>query len=83
MSRNTVTRLAKTLGVSEMQVIHVALAQFAHETPIAYEPDNESLIEGNTIGVKDEFLLTGIRETAKVKPLLDGDLRRPSEMSRL
>lgn len=39
VSRNTITRLAKTLGLSETQVIHVALAQSARQTLPGYEPE--------------------------------------------
>jgi DNA-binding MurR/RpiR family transcriptional regulator len=45
VSRNTVTRLAKTLGLSETQVIHVALAQFARQTLPGYEPDDGPLTD--------------------------------------
>ena len=40
VSRETVTRLAQTLGLSETQVIHVALAKFARQTLPQYEIDN-------------------------------------------
>jgi len=43
VSRDTATRLAKTLGLSETQVIHVALAQFARQTLPSYEPDDSPL----------------------------------------
>lgn len=45
VSRNTATRLAKTLGLSETQVIHVALAQFARQTLPSYEPDDGPLTD--------------------------------------
>lgn len=45
VSRSTVTRLAKTLGMSEMQVIHVALAQFARWTLPSYDPDDGPLTD--------------------------------------
>ena len=45
VSRNTATRLAKTLGLSETQVIHVALAQFARQTLPNYEPDDGPLTD--------------------------------------
>jgi hypothetical protein len=43
VSRNTATRLAQTLGLSETQVIHVALAQFARQTLPKYEVDDGPL----------------------------------------
>ncbi len=43
VSRGTATQLAETLGLSETQVIHVALAQFARQTLPGYEIDNGPL----------------------------------------
>ena len=43
VSRDTATRLAQTLGLSETQVIHVALAKFARQELPQYEPDNGPL----------------------------------------
>lgn len=43
VSRKTATRLAKVLGLSETQVIHVALAQFARQNLPRYEPDDGPL----------------------------------------
>jgi hypothetical protein len=43
VSRRTATRLANVLGLSETQVIHVALAQFARQTLPRYEPDEAPL----------------------------------------
>ena len=45
VTRATATRLAKTLGLSETQVIHVALAHFARQNLPAYEPDDGPLTE--------------------------------------
>ena len=45
VSRRTATRLAETLGLSETQVIHVALAQFARQTLPQYEPDDGPLTQ--------------------------------------
>ncbi len=39
VTRNTASRLAKTLGLSETQVIHAALAQFAQQNLPRYEAD--------------------------------------------
>ncbi len=43
VSRKTASNLAKTLGLTETQVIHVALAQLARQTLPRYEPDNGPL----------------------------------------
>ena len=43
VSRKTASRLAKTLGLTETQVIHVALAQLASQTLPRYEPDDGPL----------------------------------------
>jgi len=43
VSRRTATRLANVLGLSETQVIHVALAQFARQNLPGYEPDEAPL----------------------------------------
>lgn len=45
VSRATATRLADTLGLSETQVIHVALAQFARQNLPRYEVDNGPLTD--------------------------------------
>ena len=43
VSRATTTRLAQTLGLSETQVIHVAIAKLARQALPQYEPDNGAL----------------------------------------
>ena len=45
VSRKTAAKLAKTLGLTETQVIHVALAQLASQTLPRYEPDDGPLTE--------------------------------------
>jgi hypothetical protein len=45
VTRATATRLAKTLGMSETEVIHAALAHFARQNLPAYEPDDGPLTE--------------------------------------
>ena len=40
VTRRTTTRLAQTLGLSETQVVHVALANLARQTLPRYEADN-------------------------------------------
>jgi hypothetical protein len=43
VSRKTANKLARTLGLTETQVIHVALAQLARQTLPRYEPDDGPL----------------------------------------
>lgn len=43
VTRRTTTRLAQTLGLSETQVVHVALANLARQTLPRYEADNGPL----------------------------------------
>ena len=45
VTRRTASRLAKTLGLSETQVIHVALAHFARQMLPRYEADNGPLTQ--------------------------------------
>lgn len=48
VSRKTARKLADTLGLSETQVIHVALAQFARQNLPQYEPDDGPLTPRQT-----------------------------------
>ena len=43
VTRRTTSRLAATLGLSETQVVHVALANLARQTLPRYEADNGPL----------------------------------------
>lgn len=45
VTRDTTTRLARTLGLSETQVVHVALASLARQTLPRYEADNGPLTQ--------------------------------------
>ncbi len=45
VSRRTASRLAKTLGLTETQAIHLALARLAQETLPRYEADDAPLTE--------------------------------------
>ncbi len=45
VTRSTTTRLAQTLGLSETQVVHVALANLARQTLPRYEADNGPLTD--------------------------------------
>lgn len=45
VTRRTAHSLAKELGMSETQVLHVALAQMARDYLPAYEPDDGPLTE--------------------------------------
>ena len=43
VTRRTASRLARTLGLSETQVVHVALANLARQTLPRYQADNGPL----------------------------------------
>lgn len=43
VTRKTASRLARELGLTETQVIHAALAQFAQQNLPRYEPDEGPL----------------------------------------
>jgi len=45
VTRETTTRMAETLGLSETQVVHVALANLARQTLPRYEADSGPLSE--------------------------------------
>jgi hypothetical protein len=45
VTRRTTHALAEQLGMSETQVLHVALARMARDTLPAYEPDNGPLTD--------------------------------------
>lgn len=45
VTRQTATRIAENLGLSETQVVHVALANLARQTLPRYELDNGPLTE--------------------------------------
>lgn len=45
VTRRTATRIAANLGLSETQVVHVALANLARQTLPRYEADNGPLTE--------------------------------------
>ena len=45
VTRRTTARLAETLGLSETQVVHVALANLARQTLPRYEVDNGPLTQ--------------------------------------
>jgi hypothetical protein len=45
VTRQTATRIAENLGLSETQVVHVALANLARQTLPRYEADNGPLSE--------------------------------------
>jgi hypothetical protein len=52
VSRKTVTRLAKTLGLTETQAIHLALARLAQETLPRYEPDDAPLTQQQLAAIR-------------------------------
>ena len=54
ITRKTASRLAKTLGLSETQVIHAALAQFARQYLPRYEPDDGPLTAEQKGAVREQ-----------------------------
>lgn len=65
VSRETATRLAESLGVSETQVIHVALAQLARQTLPRYELDNGPLSDAQYNAIKKQVPQAGFTSTRK------------------
>jgi len=59
VTRATATRLAKTLGLSETQVIHVALAHFARQNLPAYEADDGPLTDEQMKRIRELVPQTG------------------------
>ena len=51
VTRKTTTRLAQTLGLSETQVVHVALANLARQTLARYEPDDGPLTPEQLVAI--------------------------------
>ncbi|HEY6720167.1 MAG TPA: hypothetical protein VI363_00895 [Burkholderiales bacterium] len=52
VTRKTTTRLARTLGLSETQVVHVALANLAQQTLPRYEPDDGPLTDEQMAAIR-------------------------------
>ncbi len=52
VSRKTALRLAKSLGLTETQAIHLALARLAQETLPRYEPDEGPLSAAQLKAIK-------------------------------
>ena len=65
VSRATAIKLADTLGVSETQVIHVALAQLARQTLPRYEADNGPLTDEQYRNIEKRVPQTGFVSTRK------------------
>ena len=65
ISRETATRLAESLGVSETQVIHVALAQLARQTLPRYEVDNGPLTDEQYRAIGKQVPQEGFTSTRK------------------
>ena len=66
VTRDTATRMAEALGLSETQVVHVALANLAKQTLPRYEVDNGPLTEQQ----KDEIRELQPRGRMKAKDRL-------------
>jgi hypothetical protein len=52
VTRRTAHALASRMGMSETQVLHVALAKMAHDHLPAYEPDNGPLSDKQIAAIK-------------------------------
>jgi hypothetical protein len=65
VSRETATKLAESLGVSETQVIHVALAQLARQTLPRYEVDNGPLSDAQYNTIAKQIPQEGFTSTRK------------------
>ena len=65
VSRATAIKLADTLGVSETQVIHVALAQLAKQTLPRYEADNGPLTDEQYCNIEKQVPQTGFVSARK------------------
>ncbi len=52
VTRKTTTRLAQTLGLSETQVVHVALANLARQTLPRYESDDGPLTDEQMVAIR-------------------------------
>jgi hypothetical protein len=65
VSRETASRLAETLGVSETQVIHVALAQLARQTLPRYEIDNGPLTDEHYDAIEQQVPQEGFTSKRK------------------
>ena len=65
VSRETATKLAESLGVSETQVIHVALAQLARQTLPRYEVDNGPLTNAQYNAIGKQVPQEGFTSTSK------------------
>ena len=65
VSRRTAIKLANTLGLSETQVIHVALAQFARQTLPRYEADDGPLSDEQLAAIEKRVPQRGFTSTRK------------------
>lgn len=65
VSRETATSLVESLGVSETQVIHVALAQLARQTLPRYEVDNGPITDEQYRAIKEQVPQQGFRSSRK------------------
>jgi hypothetical protein len=65
VSRETAAKLAESLGVSETQVIHVALAQLARQTLPRYEMDNGPISDAQYNAIEKQVPQEGFTSTRK------------------
>ena len=65
VTRKTTTRLAQTLGLTETQVVHVALASLARQTLPRYEADNGPLTDEQMAAIRKRVPQRGFVSSRK------------------
>jgi len=76
ITRNTLRRLAKLMDVAESEVIHRALAKYAHENLPRYEPDDGPLSDSQHRSIAAKVLRQH-GEAKAIETLFDDRARRP------
>ena len=65
VTRTTATKLARTLGLSETQVVHVALANLARQALPRYEPDDGPLTDEQLAAIRKRVPQRGFVSSKK------------------
>jgi hypothetical protein len=78
VTRRTLKRLAKLLDVAESEVIHRALAKYAHEHLPRYEPDDGPLTAAQHRSIADRVRREH-GEAQTIEALFDEGERRPRD----
>jgi hypothetical protein len=66
VTRKTTARLASKLGLTETQVVHVALANLARQTLPQYEPDDGPLTDAQYAAISKLVPQQGFKPTKKL-----------------